>query len=425
MNYLGDFPTGKTIFIPFHTFNSSGASVTITGLAVTDIEVYKGASMTQRSSDAGYALADTDGIDLDGVTGIHGFTIDTSDNTDAGFYAVGNDYTVVVSSITADGQTVNFIAAQFSIANRCVNLDSIVLTNGASAFGIQASGTLSGTHSTTTADLGTNAPSVDISGMTLFIPVHGLSAIIDSYNTGTGVATFSPATAATLANGNPWFVAGTPKGSTGSPLPVNATQFAGQTITAAAGVTLPSSVASPTNITAGTITTVTNLTNAPTSGDLTATMKTSVGTAVAASAVASVTGNVGGNVTGSVGSVVGAVGSVTGNVGGNVVGTVAGVTPASAASINATRYQKNTGSQKVFFTLVDSTDHVTRETGITVTATRSLDGAAFGAATGTVTEVASGVYYLTPSAGDINADDVVYRFTGTGCDPVELHVVTY
>ncbi len=56
----------------------------------------------------------------------------------------------------------------------------------------------------------------------------------------------------------------------------NATQFAGQTITAAAGVTLPSSVASPTNITAGTITTTTNLTNAPTAGDFTATMKTSL-----------------------------------------------------------------------------------------------------------------------------------------------------
>lgn len=59
-------------------------------------------------------------------------------------------------------------------------------------------------------------------------------------------------------------------------LDVSATQFAGQTITAAAGVTLPSSVASPTNITGGTITTVTNLTNAPTNGDLTAAMKGSV-----------------------------------------------------------------------------------------------------------------------------------------------------
>lgn len=76
---------------------------------------------------------------------------------------------------------------------------------------------------------------------------------------------------------------------------VNATQLAGQTIIAAAGVTFPASVASPTNITAGTITTVTNLTNAPTAGDLTATMKTSVTTAATAATpiAASVTGAVG------------------------------------------------------------------------------------------------------------------------------------
>jgi len=56
---------------------------------------------------------------------------------------------------------------------------------------------------------------------------------------------------------------GSAPASASSPPAVNATQFAGQTITAAAGVTLPSSVASPTNITAGVITTVTNLTNDP------------------------------------------------------------------------------------------------------------------------------------------------------------------
>src|SRR3990167_4454755 len=44
-------------------------------------------------------------------------------------------------------------------------------------------------------------------------------------------------------------------------------------------------LATPTNITAGTITTVTNLTNAPTNGDLTATMKTSITTAVPTAAV--------------------------------------------------------------------------------------------------------------------------------------------
>jgi hypothetical protein len=52
------------------------------------------------------------------------------------------------------------------------------------------------------------------------------------------------------------------------------------------GVTLPAAVASPTNITAGTITTVTSLTNAPTAGDLTAVMKTSVQAAANAAVVA-------------------------------------------------------------------------------------------------------------------------------------------
>ncbi len=67
-------------------------------------------------------------------------------------------------------------------------------------------------------------------------------------------------------------------------------------------------LATPTNITAGVITTVTNLTNAPTAGDLTATMKTSVTTAATAATPTAAA------VTGAVGSVTGAVGSVTAGV---------------------------------------------------------------------------------------------------------------
>jgi hypothetical protein len=52
----------------------------------------------------------------------------------------------------------------------------------------------------------------------------------------------------------------------------------------------PGSVASPTNITAGVITTVTNLTNAPTAGDFTATMKTSLNSATPAVTVSNKTG---------------------------------------------------------------------------------------------------------------------------------------
>lgn len=67
-------------------------------------------------------------------------------------------------------------------------------------------------------------------------------------------------------------------------------------------------LATPTNITAGVITTVTNLTNAPTAGDLTAAMKTSVTTAATAATPTAAA------VTGAVGSVTGAVGSVTAGV---------------------------------------------------------------------------------------------------------------
>jgi hypothetical protein len=94
---------------------TNGESITLTGLAVTDIEIFKDGSVTQRASDAGYVLLDTDGIDFDSLTGIHGFSIDTGDNTDASFYTVGAWFHVVVSAVTIDSQTVNFIAAAFRL----------------------------------------------------------------------------------------------------------------------------------------------------------------------------------------------------------------------------------------------------------------------------------------------------------------------
>lgn len=109
-------PAGDVLPIMFDTFDGgTGASITMSGLAVTDIEIYKDGSTTQRASDAGYTLLDTDGIDFDSVTGIHGFSIDTGDNTDASFYTVGSWFHVVVSAVTVDAQTVNFIAAAFRI----------------------------------------------------------------------------------------------------------------------------------------------------------------------------------------------------------------------------------------------------------------------------------------------------------------------
>ena len=109
-------PAGDVLPVPFATYDGgTGASITMTGIAVTDIEIYKDGSVTQRASDSGYTLLDTDGIDFDAITGIHGFSIDTGDNGDASFYTVGSWFTVVVSAVTVDAQTVNFIACQFRL----------------------------------------------------------------------------------------------------------------------------------------------------------------------------------------------------------------------------------------------------------------------------------------------------------------------
>lgn len=126
---LGTVRPGSTIYIPFDSFDGgTGASVTLTGLAVTDVEVYKDGGTTQRASDSGYTLLDTDGIDFDGITGIHGLSISLADNTTAGFWASGSRYFVVISSVTIDAQTVNFVAAAFDIGYPDAVLNTTIAT---------------------------------------------------------------------------------------------------------------------------------------------------------------------------------------------------------------------------------------------------------------------------------------------------------
>jgi hypothetical protein len=114
--YRGDIKAGATITLPWDTNSAAGASIT----RATDgsIRIYKGNSVTQRSSSAGI----TDTEDFDSITGTHMLTIDTSDDTDSGFYAAGNDYHVMLVAATIDGQTVNSWIGSFSIENRSVSL---------------------------------------------------------------------------------------------------------------------------------------------------------------------------------------------------------------------------------------------------------------------------------------------------------------
>lgn len=109
MMYLGDFPVGGKVEFDWNTNAVAGES--ITRGTNGSIRVYKGSSATERSSSNGI----TDIEDFDGLTGVHHCTIDLSDNTDAGFYAAGNEYQVVLVGAEIDGKTVNAVLAHFAI----------------------------------------------------------------------------------------------------------------------------------------------------------------------------------------------------------------------------------------------------------------------------------------------------------------------
>ncbi len=86
--------------------------------------------------------------------------------------------------------------------------------------------------------------------------------------------------------------------------------------------------------------------------------------------------------------------------------------------------QKNTAKNDIEFLMIDSTDDISGKTGLTLTATRSIDAAAFGAITGSTAEVANGIYQLDASAADLNGDIITFRFTGTGANDTFLTLAT-
>lgn len=86
--------------------------------------------------------------------------------------------------------------------------------------------------------------------------------------------------------------------------------------------------------------------------------------------------------------------------------------------------KKNTALASFTFFMRDNTNHATGKTGLTVTAERSIDGAAFAACSNTVAEIGSGVYKINLSATDMNGDVITLKFTGTGADATVVTIVT-
>lgn len=137
------------------------------------------------------------------------------------------------------------------------------------------------------------------------------------------------------------------------------------------------------------------------------------------------------SVSGSVGSVTGAVGSVTGNVGGSVNSVVNSVVTGTNA--DKTGYsllagqlfvKKNTALANFMFLMLDSTDHVTPKTGLTVASQVSIDGAAFGNTANSVSEIGTGIYKISLANTDTNGTTLMFKFTATGADNRYIEIVT-
>lgn len=86
--------------------------------------------------------------------------------------------------------------------------------------------------------------------------------------------------------------------------------------------------------------------------------------------------------------------------------------------------KKNVALDDFTFLMVNSADHFTPKTGLTITATISLDGAAFGACTNSAVEISSGVYKIDLTQAEMNADTITLKFTASGADQRTITILT-
>lgn len=85
--------------------------------------------------------------------------------------------------------------------------------------------------------------------------------------------------------------------------------------------------------------------------------------------------------------------------------------------------KKNTALSNFTFVMTDSSTNAPLA-GLTVTATRSIDGAAFGACANSVTEISSGFYKINLAAADLNGTVIALRFTASGANDRTMTVIT-
>ena len=114
----------------------------------------------------------------------------------------------------------------------------------------------------------------------------------------------------------------------------------------------------------------------------------------------------------------------------SALATVAGYVDTEVAAIKAktdllpSGVAKNVALSNFPFKMVDATDFATPETGLTVTATISKDGAAFGACTNAAAEIANGWYKINLTQAEMNADVIALKFSAAGAAQRDIAIIT-
>lgn len=141
--HLGFYNTASTrthVRFQFSTHAAAGGNVApSSAFEAADLRVYRAAdgaafSATQRSSANGITMTSP----FDSLTGFHDVDIDLTDNTDAGFYAAGYLYTVVLApDETVDSATLTgVVLAYFEVGVRKADVTHFGGTAGTFASGI-------------------------------------------------------------------------------------------------------------------------------------------------------------------------------------------------------------------------------------------------------------------------------------------------
>jgi len=265
---LGKVKPGTTLRIPFSSFDKDdGSSITMTNFTAAKILVYKDGNTTERASTAGYTAT----TDFDAKTGKHIAIITLSDNTTAGHFAAGSEYLVAIDAVTVDAVVTGGWIARFTIGYDGAILDTTIATLAS-----QTSFTL------------TAGPAENDAIKGMWCIIHDVAsavqlgyAIVSAYTGSTRTVTLAAGTTFTVAatdNISVMGIAPVIPVVPGRQLAVDASNLVAvpdtqkvdvetiksQAVTLAGGITFPAAtVASTTNITAGTFANLTNLPTIP------------------------------------------------------------------------------------------------------------------------------------------------------------------